>query len=431
MLISLFSALDCKDFFECGRTIENKGEGYDAVAGEFPHMCSIYRLHGGFNVFLGGASLVSPDKVITLASAVKNYKVSEETCQNEIGPQYDLFVACGSLDLQNSEEMGEQNRKVTRVLVHPDFNEKSLINDVAVLIVGEEFEYNERVGPVCLPEPGDDVAPGTQCVASGHGKTEDGQYGYFSNQLKKVNLPIVSSQDCEDSLNKNYFQPNHSIIWRTHESFLCAGGEDMQDTCEGDGGGPLVCSSNSLKAPSPTTPAPNNDPVFSQNDEASIFSESDEDSIFSKSDEDIFSVSDDVFGDGSNDVNNDYIDLREVDLRSSGPDDENYLIQYGITAWGIGCAMSGIPSVYSSLASPAVRCWLEQVISCTGEPSEEESSDYIDLRTVSGGGLDCGLWLNTDSAKKVAACGCTLNLNTIEDDYNLRVPFDLRTVEEK
>merc|ERR1711936_360005 len=424
ILISLFSALDCKDFSECGRTVENKGEGYDALAGEFPHMCSIYRLHDGFNVFLGGASLVSPDKVITLASAVKNYKVSEESCQSELGAQYDLFVECGSLDLQNSDEEGEQTRKVTGVLVHPDFNEKSLINDVAVLIVGEEFEYTKRVGPVCLPDPGEDVKPGTQCVATGHGKNEDGQFGYFSNQLKKVNLPIWSSEDCEASLNENYFQPNHSISWRTHESFLCAGGEEMQDTCEGDGGGPLVCSSSSLKAPPPPSPAtPEYDPVFPENSEDPIFAESDD------VDDSIFPESDDIFGDESNYVNTDYLDLREVNLRSSG---ENYLIQYGITAWGIGCARPGIPSVYSSLASPAVRCWLEQVMSCTGEPREEESTDYIDLRTVDSD-LDCGLWLNTESGKKVAACGCNLNINTntIEGDYDLRTSFDLRTVEEK
>lgn len=451
----MVSTLEGTDFFQCGRTSLDKEEGYDAVAGEFPHMCSIYLVHNGFNVFLGGASLVSPDKLITLASAVKKYKVSEEICQKEIGPQFDLFVDCGSLDLQNLDEEGEQNRKVTGVLIHPDFNEKSLINDVAVLIVGEEFEYNERVGPVCLPDPGDHVKPATECLASGHGKSGDGQFGFFSTKLKKVTLPIWSSDECQKTLNKEYFQPNHSISWRTHESFLCAGGEEMQDTCEGDGGGPLVCYSKSLKAPPPSQSrdTPDNDPVFpaesddvndpvfsSESNEVNdpVFSsESNEvnDPVFSSesSDENIFSQSEvDIFGDGSNDVNPDDIDLRETGT----PDDEPYLIQYGVTAWGIGCAMPGIPSVYSSLASPAIRCWLEQVISCQLGPQSEKSSDYFDLRTDSVPSLNqCGGWLATTSGKKVTDCGCRLNTNTdnnIGDQYDLRgTEFDLRTVDRK
>ena len=42
-------------------------------------------------------------------------------------------------------------------------------------------------------------------------------------------------------MNDNYFTPNHSITWTAHSSHLCAGGEENSDTCEGDGGGPLVC----------------------------------------------------------------------------------------------------------------------------------------------------------------------------------------------
>jgi len=442
ILISLVSALEGTDFYQCGRTSLDKKEGYDAVAGEFPHMCSIYLVHNGFNVFLGGASLVSPDKLITLASAVKEYKASEGICQKEIGPQFDLFVDCGSLDLQNLDEEGEQNRKVTGVLIHPDFNEKSLINDVAVLIVGEEFEYNERVGPVCLPDPGDHVEPATECLASGHGKSEDGQFGFFSNKLKKVTLPIWSSEECQKTLNNKYFQPNHSISWRTHESFLCAGGEEMQDTCEGDGGGPLVCYSKSLTPPSPSQSkdTPDNDPVFSSesNDvnDPVFSSESNEvnDPVFSSesSDESSFSQSEvDIFGDGSNDVSSDAFDLRET-----GPDDKPYLIQYGVTAWGIGCAMPGIPSVYSSLASPAIRCWLEQVINCQLGPQSEKTSDFdFDLRTKSEPEprLDqCGGWLASTSGKKVTDCGCKLKTNTdnnIGDQYDLRggTEFDLRT----
>ena len=40
-------------------------------------------------------------------------------------------------------------------------------------------------------------------------------------------------------------------------------------------------------------------------------------------------------------------------------DESVSLIQAGITAWGIGCGRTGIPGVYTDLASAA--CWLDQV----------------------------------------------------------------------
>merc|ERR1711992_445110 len=179
----------------------------------------------------------------------------------------------------------------------------------------------------------------------------------------------------------------------------------MQDTCEGDGGGPLVCYSKSLTPPPPSQSqdTPDNDPVFSSesNDvnDPVFSSESNEvnDPVFSSESSDEI----DIFGDGSNDVSPDAFDLRGT----GSPDDKPFLIQYGVTAWGIGCAMPGIPSVYSSLASPAIRCWLEQVINCQLGPQSEKSSDYFDLRT--------------DSEPRL-------------DQYDLRgTAFDLRTVDRK
>ena len=141
--------------------------------------------------------------------------------------------------VQEPEEEGEQIRPVAGILLHPEFNPKSLINDVAVLLVDRPFELSENIGPVCLPAPGSVVEVNTSCVATGHGKDED--IGYFTNTLRKVSLPIWSSVECENSLNRNYFQQNHSITWRIHESFLCAGGQAGRDACTGDGGGPLMC----------------------------------------------------------------------------------------------------------------------------------------------------------------------------------------------
>lgn len=83
----------------------------------------------------------------------------------------------------------------------------------------------------------------TSCVGVGHGQKigADADQAYSPNLRRTRILPLKSHQECEDALNANYFLPNHSITWTAHPSHLCAGGEEDSDTCEGDGGGPLVC----------------------------------------------------------------------------------------------------------------------------------------------------------------------------------------------
>lgn len=55
--------------------------------------------------------------------------------------------------------------------------------------------------------------------------------------LKKIELPIVSHDDCQKSLRTTRLRGRFLL----DQSFICAGGEEGKDTCKGDGGGPLVC----------------------------------------------------------------------------------------------------------------------------------------------------------------------------------------------
>ena len=50
--------------------------------------------------------------------------------------------------------------------------------------------------------------------------------------LKQVKLPIVDKSTCEKGLGSTY---------SLDLSNMCAGGKKDEDTCSGDGGGPLFC----------------------------------------------------------------------------------------------------------------------------------------------------------------------------------------------
>lgn len=76
-----------------------------------------------------------------------------------------------------------------------------------------------------------------QCVATGWGKDVFGKEGKYQVILKKVDLPVVSSPNCQASFRRTRLGRQFVL----DKSFICAGGVAGKDTCKGDGGSPLAC----------------------------------------------------------------------------------------------------------------------------------------------------------------------------------------------
>jgi len=424
-----------QQFEECGRTLEdhdpieneNKDNLNEVLQGEFPHMCTMFTEHKGFNVFIGGASLISANQVLTLATAVhqmRNFTLEEamkaeetnkQECEESHDIQKEIFVSCGDIDLQNNNDPEKQTSRVSKILVHPEYNPRSLTNDLAVLVLETPFKFTANVGRVCLPGPRDAVQEDVKCVASGHGR-DTFKFGQYSSKLRKVKLPIVNSNECEEALNDKHFSKHLTDRWAIDNSHLCAGGVADADTCEGDGGGPLVCLKQNVQPKGPETQVPDNEDNSIDEEDDLFGSNNDEDSIFDAGE----------------------VDLRNTDTRPS------QIVQVGVIAWGIKCGMEGLPSVYSSVIDG--RCWLDQIMSCynqdrTAFTDTSDASDF-DIRGVGENpesvGLlsigDCGTWLDSEESKR-AACGCKQILNEDDSDatdYDLRSDnLDLRTVEDK
>ena len=78
---------------------------------------------------------------------------------------------------------------------HPQYNGKNdkYFADVAVLMFDMPFEFNKFVSPICLPASASlneqAPSPGTKCLVTGWGKTEDDSY---ATVLQQAIVPVIS-----------------------------------------------------------------------------------------------------------------------------------------------------------------------------------------------------------------------------------------------
>ncbi|MGW6931999.1 serine protease [Lentzea sp. NPDC054927] len=157
-----------------------------------------------------GGALVAPDKVMTAAHCA--------TLKGVLGknqrPAEQLRVVAGRTDLRVKDDGVEA--AVASVWRHPDYQEVTKGDDVAVLTLARSLPYRT----IALGEVGDDG------VVLGWGRTAEGTPP--SMTLRKVTVPILSDAECALK------EPDYRA-----GAMLCAG-RGGRDACTGDSGGPLV-----------------------------------------------------------------------------------------------------------------------------------------------------------------------------------------------
>lgn len=162
-------------------------------------------------------------------------------------------MRCGEWDVGADIELNvPQDRFVESISRHPNRQSKSeaerliLKNNIALLHLKKEFKLGEHLNTVCLPErplDRDNNYEKSNCVAMGWGKRaeDDADQRGFQRLMKEVNgLNIPDNDECQRLLKANTGLGGIRN-WELDSSALCALGEPGVDTCEGDGGGPLVC----------------------------------------------------------------------------------------------------------------------------------------------------------------------------------------------
>lgn len=218
----------------CGHSNPN-GLYYDLVGyndheahfAEFPWMVAVMDMQGNY---VCGGTLIHPQLVLTSAHNVANHSADS------------LLARAGEYDLKSQREPhAYQTSRLRSILPHEEYNKLNFHNDMALLVLEKPLQLAPHVQPLCLPAPENASQPqadllGAECLATGWGHHNISAKS-LEHILKRIELPIVEHEQCQNLL-------RHTILgyhFRLHSSFVCAGGVEGKDTCQGDGGSPLFC----------------------------------------------------------------------------------------------------------------------------------------------------------------------------------------------
>jgi len=109
-----------------------------------------------------------------------------------------VYVTSGAHDISRRDE-GAQTIQAQSIIIHPQYNTRSLTNDFALIRLSSPVTYNDKVSPVCLPAAGASLPADTETIATGWGISND-DTGESPNELQEVDLTAFSDSTCNNLL---------------------------------------------------------------------------------------------------------------------------------------------------------------------------------------------------------------------------------------
>ncbi|XP_070561156.1 mannan-binding lectin serine protease 1-like [Ptychodera flava] len=192
-----------------------------------------------------GGSLLNEKWLITAAHCVTNPLRYSETFGQAI-PLRSINVTFG-VHRRSEPTEHVQQRGVSEILRHPDYNVLDFDADIALLRLATPISFTDYVRPICLPQSetvlindfGFDEhveravpPPREPAVITGWGITSN-RGGTRSDVLLEAYVPIANQTACREA-----YQPNG---WTVTDNMFCAGYQTGgRDACRGDSGGPLM-----------------------------------------------------------------------------------------------------------------------------------------------------------------------------------------------
>ncbi|KRY77859.1 Transmembrane protease serine 9, partial [Trichinella pseudospiralis] len=202
--------------------------GWNAAPHSLPYQVKLYIEKRKGPTGCGGVIIQLKEGNGTDAILTAAHCVYEEMLRRPVAVDK-IDVVSGAHDIENHFEDSQRKIPVKNFVIHPDYNSKNLVADIALLKLKEKIPYTDKTRPACLPDKDDEPITKEMCYASGWGAHFSG--GDAGTVLKMAVLPIQPTEKCN--------------LPGGVESRFCAGGSfGGHGACQGDSGGPLTCERN-------------------------------------------------------------------------------------------------------------------------------------------------------------------------------------------
>ncbi|CAH2098461.1 unnamed protein product [Euphydryas editha] len=215
----------------CGRRRINREHtelivsGTPTKIGDWPWHAALFRNNRLSIKYICGGTLISKFLVLTAAHCVTINEVP-------VNPET-LGVVLGKTSLITNE-ITSQERTIFQVIVHDNFNKKTLDDDIAVLKLSAEAIFNNYVQPACLwldavYDQLDSYEVTGTVVGWGIDQTDS-----LANNLHEATMPIASKLTCI------LYDPIFYSNILANDKKFCAGLNNGTAACNGDSGGGFV-----------------------------------------------------------------------------------------------------------------------------------------------------------------------------------------------